>query len=107
MKTEEILRYGWIWYHEFIIEGKPYRDLWFCESPMLSKIFHGLALKQLEDKKYYLSIGGKVKMENKQRTENKKEIVKKLRKLLREQKDFNLTHYDMILRIKTIIKEEE
>jgi len=46
-------------------------------------------------------------MRNKQRTESKKEIVKKLRKLLREQKDFDLTHFDIILKLKKIIKEEE
>lgn len=46
-------------------------------------------------------------MRNKQRTESKKGIVKKLRKLLREQKDFDLTHFDMVLRLKKISKEED
>ena len=46
-------------------------------------------------------------MRNKQRTESKKGIVKELRKLLKEQKDFDLTHFDMILRLKKIVKEED
>ena len=45
-------------------------------------------------------------MRNEQRTESKKGIVKELRKLLREQKDFDLTHFDMVLRLEEIIKEE-
>lgn len=46
-------------------------------------------------------------MRNEQRTESKKEIIKKLRKLLREQKDFDLTQFDMVLRLKAIVREEE
>jgi len=46
-------------------------------------------------------------MRNEQRTESKKVIVGKLRKLLREQKDFDLTQYDIVLRLKQIVKEEE
>ena len=46
-------------------------------------------------------------MRNEQRTESKKRIVKKLRKLLKEQKDFDLTHFDMVLRLKEIVKEED
>ena len=42
-----------------------------------------------------------------QRTEHKKVIVAKLRKALREQKDFDLTQYDIVLRLKEIIQEEE
>ena len=46
-------------------------------------------------------------MENEQRKESKKEIIRKLRKLLREQKDFDLPKYNVVLRLKKIIKEEE
>ena len=42
-----------------------------------------------------------------QRTKSKKEIVRKLRKVLREQKDFDLSKYSVILILKKIIEEEE
>jgi len=52
-EMEKVNKYGWVWN---LING-----LYWCKTPIESGIYCGITPEELDNKLYYIKIGGKIK----------------------------------------------